>query len=319
MHFLLYPLLLIFFSTHLEPNRKAEWGFHAHKKINEIAIFSLPPEMIGFYQHHMSTIIERSVNPDKRRYINENEGPRHFIDLDAYGSDPLAQLPKKWQEAIEQYGDSTLTEHGIVPWHMVRVKYYLTQAFLNQDADQILKISADLGHYVGDAHVPLHTTSNYNGQKTNQRGIHGFWESRLPELFDQQYDLFVGKAEYIENVNDAAWNAVANAHLALDSVLIFEAQISQEFSPTKKYSFEVRGNQTVKVYSYEFSEAYHQRLQGMVERKMRASIKLIADLWFTCWVDGGQPTLNKLILEDNKIIKRRIDSLLIRDGSHGRN
>lgn len=275
--------------------------------------------MIGFYKHHMSTIIERSVNPDKRRYINENEGPRHFIDLDAYGSDPLAQLPKKWQEAIEQYGDSTLIQHGIVPWHMVRVKYYLTQAFLNQDADQILKISADLGHYVGDAHVPLHTTSNYNGQKTNQRDIHGFWESRLPELFDQQYDLFVGKAEYIENVNDAAWNAVANAHLALDSVLIFEAQISQEFSPTKKYSFEVRGNQTVKVYSYEFSEAYHQRLQGMVERKMRASIKLIADLWFTCWVDGGQPTLNKLILEDNKIIKRRIDSLLIRDGSHGRN
>ena len=275
--------------------------------------------MIGFYKHHMSTIIERSVNPDKRRYINENEGPRHFIDLDAYGSDPLAQLPKKWQEAIEQYGDSTLIQHGIVPWHMVRVKYYLTQAFLNQDADQILKISADLGHYVGDAHVPLHTTSNYNGQKTNQRGIHGFWESRLPELFDQQYDFFVGKAEYIENVNDAAWNAVANAHLALDSVLIFEAQISQEFSPTKKYSFEVRGNQTVKVYSYEFSEAYHQRLQGMVERKMRASIKLIADLWFTCWVDGGQPTLNKLILEDNKIIKRRIDSLLIRDGSHGRN
>lgn len=275
--------------------------------------------MIGFYKHHMSTIIERSVNPDKRRYINENEGPRHFIDLDAYGSDPLAQLPKKWQEAIEQYGDSTLIQHGIVPWHMMRVKYYLTQAFLNQDADQILKISADLGHYVGDAHVPLHTTSNYNGQKTNQRGIHGFWESRLPELFDQQYDLFVGKAEYIENVNDAAWNAVANAHLALDSVLIFEAQISQEFSPTKKYSFEVRGNQTVKVYSYEFSEAYHQRLQGMVERKMRTSIKLIADLWFTCWVDGGQPTLNKLILEDNKIIKRRIDSLLIRDGSHGRN
>ena len=167
--------------------------------------------------------------------------------------------------------------------------------------------------------MPLYTTSNYNGQKTNQRGIHRLWESSLPELFDQQYDLFVGKVEYIENVNDAAWNAVANAHLALDSVLIFEAQISQEFSPTKKYSFEVRGNQTVKVYSYEFSEAYHQRLQGMVERKMRASIKLIADLWFTCWVDGGQPTLNKLILEDNKIIKRRIDSLLIRDGSHGRN
>jgi hypothetical protein len=44
-----------------------------------------------------------------------------------------------------------------------------------------------LGHYIGDAHVPLHTTSNYNGQKTNQHGIHGLWESRIPEqLFDER-------------------------------------------------------------------------------------------------------------------------------------
>ncbi|MBT5506023.1 MAG: hypothetical protein HOK17_02635 [Flammeovirgaceae bacterium] len=58
--------------------------------------------------------------------------------------------------------------------------------------------------------------------------------------------MFVGKAEYIENVNSAAWNAVVNAHLALDSVLILEAQISQEFSPTKKYSFVVRGPRWLK-------------------------------------------------------------------------
>ena len=75
----------------------------------------------------------------------------------------------------------------------------------------------------------------------------------------------------------------------------------------------------VKVYLYEFSEACHQRLQDMVERKIRASIKLIADFWCTCWVDDGQPILNELILEDNKIIKSPIDSLFIRDGNHGRN
>ena len=129
----------------------------------------------------------------------------------------------------------------------------------------------------------------------------------------------MGKAEYIDNVNDAAWDAVANAHLALDSVLTLEAQVSRQISPTKKYSFEVRGNQTVKVYSYEFSEAYHQRLQGMVERKMRSSIKLIADLWFTCWVDGGQPNLSALILEGSRVKKDQVGSLLMREGSHGRN
>jgi hypothetical protein len=33
----------------------------------------------------------------------------------------------------------------------------------------------------------------------------------------------------------------------------------------------------------------------MVERRMRASIKLTGDLWFTAWVEAGQPDLSKLI------------------------
>ena len=65
----------------------------------------------------------------------------------------------------------------------------------------------------------LHTTENYNGQLTKQIGIHGFWESRLPELYADEYNFFVGKANYIENTQLKAWEAVTNAHLALDSVL----------------------------------------------------------------------------------------------------
>ena len=43
-----------------------------------------------------------------------------------------------------------------------------------------------------------HTTENYNGQFTNQKGIHGFWESRIPELFYDEYDFITGKAKYID-------------------------------------------------------------------------------------------------------------------------
>ena len=49
-------------------------------------------------------------------------------------------------------------------------------------------------YYVGDAHVPLHTTENYNGKMTGQKGIHGFWESRLPEINADNYNFFVLKA-----------------------------------------------------------------------------------------------------------------------------
>jgi hypothetical protein len=59
----------------------------------------------------------------------------------------------------------------------------LTQAFKEKRKSEILFIAADLGHYIADAHMPLHTSDNHDGQLTDQKGIHSLWESRLPELF----------------------------------------------------------------------------------------------------------------------------------------
>ena len=53
----------------------------------------------------------------------------------------------------------------------------------------IIKFSAELSHYVGDAFVPLHTTINYDGQLTDQKGLHSLWESQLPERFINDYKL----------------------------------------------------------------------------------------------------------------------------------
>ncbi|RED92814.1 zinc dependent phospholipase C family protein [Marinoscillum furvescens] len=272
------------------------WGFFAHQKINRHAVFSLPPEMIGFYKQHIQYLTEKAVNPDKRRYVNKLEAPRHYIDVDVYGDSAVYRLPRYWKDAVAMYGEDSLHAFGVVPWHISMVKYQLTQAFLQRNSDKILRYSADLGHYIGDANVPLHTTENYNGQLTGQVGIHGFWESRLPELFFDDYDLWIGKASYIRNCQEAAWDAVTQAHEALDSVLRFERELTQEFSSDKKYSFEERGVSTVRVYSYEFSKAYHDRLNGMVERQLRRATKMVADFWYTAWIDGGQPDLEYLLI-----------------------
>lgn len=278
-----------------------KWGFYAHRHINRLAVFTLPPELINFYKQHIVYVTENAINPDQRRYAVEGEAPRHYIDLDIYGDSALYVVPHNWFEAVEKYSEDTLQAYGIVPWHITLMKYQLTKAFEAHDLDRILRYSADIGHYIGDANVPLHTTENYNGQFTGQYGIHGFWESRLPELYMEDYDFFVGKAEYVDHVNSKAWEAVTNAHLALDSVLTFEKQLSQRFPDGKKYSYEERGQSTVKVYSKKYSAAYDKLLDGMVERRMRASIKMVGDIWFTCWVDAGQPDvamLQALSLDD---------------------
>ncbi len=269
------------------------WGFFAHKKINRMAVFTLPDGMIGFYKQHIEYISEHAVDPDKRRYANEDEAPRHYIDIDHYGKHPFDSVPQWWKKAVAKYSEDTLKAYGIVPWHIEKMVYRLSEAFKEENMDLILHYSADLGHYIADAHVPLHTTENYNGQLTNQKGIHGFWESRIPELKSEGYDYWVGRAKYIEKPINKAWDVVKASHAAVDSVLIFERELNAIYPSDKKYSFENRGASVMKVYSKEYTEDYDRLLNGMVERRMREAIITIGSLWYTAWVNAGKPNLNR--------------------------
>ncbi|MBW6483432.1 MAG: S1/P1 Nuclease [Vicingaceae bacterium] len=274
------------------------WGFFGHKKINRMAVFTLPPEMIKFYKKNIEYITEHAVDPDKRRYAVEGEAPRHYIDIDHYehyGSDPFIIVPRKWNDAVLKFSEDTLQAYGIVPWHVNVMVIRLTKAFETKDYDKILKVSADLGHYIGDSHVPLHTTKNYNGQLTNQKGIHGFWESRLPELKHQEYDYFVGRAKYVDDVQNDVWDVVKASFTAKDSVLNIEKQLNDEFPQDRKYSVENRGAAIMKVYSEAYSNRYHEKLNGMVERRLIESIVKVGSYWYTAWVNAGQPNLDELL------------------------
>jgi hypothetical protein len=288
--FSVFISILILFSFN-----SIKWGFFGHQRINKLAIFTLPVEMMPFYKKNMTYIMEHAVDPDKRRYAIKEEAPRHFIDLDAYGDSAIATLPHYYKEAVEKIGEDSLAKHGIVPWHIQFIKYQLTEAFKEKNPYKIIRLSADIGHYIGDANVPLHTTRNYNGQFTNQVGIHGFWESRLPELFSNSYDFFVGKAEYLPSTQVAAWKAVENAHRCLDSVLVFEQKLTASTKASRKYVVDNRNGVSIKTYSREFSKNYHNMLNEQVQRQMKASIKMLGDFWYTSWVDAGQPDLTPLL------------------------
>jgi hypothetical protein len=290
----------ILFLSHIAE----DWGFYGHQLINQQAVYSLPPELIGFYKPHIQFITEKSVNPDRRRYAVEGEAEKHYIDLDHYGDSALFILPKYWFEAIEKIPEDSLRQNGIGPWSAYLTMISLTKAFEQKNSQAILRLSADLGHYLADLNVPLHTTKNYNGQLTGQEGIHGFWESRIPELMAKDYSLWVGKAEYVEKPQLAIWDAVKNAHTQVDSVLRIERELTLSFSEDQKYSYEERNGLTVRVYSRDFTEAYAQALDHQVERQMKRSIKMIADFWYTAWINAGQPDLGKLdeaMVEEEKL------------------
>ena len=282
------------------------WGFYAHKQINYFAVFLLPPEMMALYKHHISFLAEHAVDPDKRRYAVAGEGAHHYIDIDRYGKNASAILPEAWDSAVARFSVDSLNARGIVPWWIQTMMRRLTAAFKEKNQSKILKLSAELGHYIADAHVPLHACSNHNGQFTHQVGIHAFWESRLPELLaEKEWDFFIGKAVYIQNPADFIWKRVFESAAAADTVLSVEKKLSNQFGSDQRYAFGDRNGVLVKQYSASYTRAYDALLQGMVERRMRQSIFAVASFWYTAWVNAGQPDVKNLsgltfTEEDNK-------------------
>lgn len=271
------------------------WGFYAHQKINYYATFLLPPQMMVLYKFNIAFISEHAVDPDKRRYAVADEGSRHYIDIDHYGVYPYTNLPHKWKEAVGRFGEDSLKEYGIVPWHIQVMLGRLTAAFKEKNFTKIMKTSAELGHYIADSHVPLHANSNHNGQYTNQRGIHGFWESRVPELLaEKNWDFFIGQAAYIPNPLDFTWARVLESAKAADSVLHIEKELTKQFATDKKYAFENRNGVLIRQYSTAFTIAFDKKMEGMIERRMRQSIFAVASFWYTAWVNAGQPDLKSL-------------------------
>jgi len=280
------------------PPQALTWGFYTHKLINKNAIFILPSEMIGFYKKHMKYIVEHSGDPDRRTRIVPGEAEKHYIDIDHYGPNPFDVVPKRWKDAIAKYTEDTLREYGISPWNIEKVTYSLTQAFRDENVDQILYYSANLGHYIADITVPLHNTQYYNGKTSAQHGIHGFWESSIPELVAKNYTFFVGKAEYIESPLDRAWEIVKESSFQVDTIYAIYDYMEKNFPVDKKYVFSQRGNTILKQYSKEYIMEFEKRSNYMVMRKIRTAIHNVGSYWYTAWVNAGQPDLKKI--EDKK-------------------
>ncbi len=184
------------------------------------------------------------------------------------------------------------SSYGIVPFALKQAHYRLVKAFKKQDLSTIVRLSTDYGHYIADAHVPLHTTENYNGQLSGQEGIHAFWESRLPELYaDKEYDYFVGKAEFIDDVDRFYWDIVLDSHSHLEKVFGEEKRIRASLPPDKIYCYQERNGLTIRTQCPEFAEAYNIAMSTMVEDRFRSSIRAIGSLWYTAWVQAGRPDL----------------------------
>jgi hypothetical protein len=264
------------------------WGFLVHRTINQLAIYELPSAMGSFFFKNREYLVYHSPRPDLRRNSDPAEAPRHFIDLEMYGTN----VPTKWEDAVKRYGWDSIQKAGFVPWHIEWVMQRLTGAFRSGDKDSILFYAADLGHYISDAQVPLHTTENYDGQLTNQKGLHSLWESMIPELNLTDYRLSSShKAVYLRQPGKEIWKSIWTANQLVPELLQKEREVSAQFSLDEKYRVQNRNGREVRSYSTAFAKAYAASLGKTINQQLIAATDLLADCWYTCWVDAGKPDL----------------------------
>ena len=275
--------------------------------VNGTDSLTLIPHRIDDTLHYMdvdSAILYTFPLDSARQFFNKEIMPQYYEDTWQVPSttiDTSALAGLRGSLFMEDH----FSQDGILPYHLLSMKHFLTAAFRDQDQDKILRLSAEYGHYIGDAHVPLHTTTNYNGQLTDQVGIHAFWESRIPELFaEAEYNFVVGRAKYIEDPNAFFWDVILDSHKLLDDVLLIEKELSETYPNDQQYCYDDRLGRTIRTQCPEYAKAYQEAMNGMVEARMQDAILAISSIWYTCWVDGGQPDLKpaKLDIEAEPIV-----------------
>lgn len=270
----------------------SSWGFLVHKTVNQLAIYNLPAPLQGFFYDNMEYLVENAPRPDNRKRFDKTEDTKHFINIEQYGKNAINNMPLDWESAVKKYSADSLKKYGWGPYNAMDQMDRLTNAFKTKNKDSIIFYVSDLGHYIADLHVPLHTTTNYDGQLTGQKGLHGLWESYIPELSINQYDLYNKHAAvYLKNPAEALWKDIRKANALLPEMFAKETKLTEKFTPTTKYKTQMRYGKEAKVYTKEFAEAYAVELGPTINGQLIASANMLTDFIYTAWVNAGKPDL----------------------------
>src|SRR4051812_311257 len=275
--FALFALALA--SIHPAPVRA--WGFNGHKFITDRAIDLVLPELRPFFQKFRTTIVEHSIDPDTYRTMGfTEEPPRHFLDMDAYGPFPFRDLPQDYKEAVEKRGADFVIKNGTVPWRAEEIYNQLRDNFRQLPTapyarDNVKLFSAVLAHYVGDSFQPFHAAVNYDGQMTNQQGIHSRFETELFDRYQDKLRIAPGPVTIIAEPRAYIFSTLTDSFQLVEPILAADREA-------------VKGRT-------EYDDAYFavmfQKTGPIMEKRLSGAIAAVASLINSAWVEAGRPSL----------------------------
>ena len=258
------------------------WGNKAHRLVNVRAIEMLPEEM-NLMKEWKEYIGDRASDADIRRdnRSDTTEWPKHFIDIDYYAEFVAGKMIYNKDELISLYSAETVTKMGLLPWAALEAYNKLVQSFKEKNRDKVLIFAADLGHYVADGHQPFHTMLNYDGQLTDQKGIHGRYESEMVNRYIDQISnsLTTREIKYVGNPLEYIFDYLTASNFY--SPIIFTAD-------------KITYAQTSSHGSGDYYRLMWFRTKHVTINQLSDAAGALASLIYSAWIDAGRPDLSEL-------------------------
>jgi hypothetical protein len=270
------------------------WGNEGHRMINRLAAGALPADVPAFLrsQAAVQEIEYLGPEPDRWRSPSEPElvsaqAPEHFIDLepaDALG----APLPHKRFDFMKMaYAAGQKPDRiGLQPWQATEVwerlkaalREYRQLSAAHQDTHDVeqaaIFYAGWLGHYVGDASQPLHTTDKYNG-----------WVGPNPNGYTTEHNIHW----QFEGVFVAANLKDLNAQPKMTPVHAIDGDMFDSYVAYLRHT----ATYVEKVYQLEksggFTGAGTPESKDFTSERLAAGASMLRDMIYTAWLDSVKP------------------------------
>jgi hypothetical protein len=269
------------------------WGNEGHRMINRLAISTLPTDAPAFLRSEAAIQEIEYLGPEPDRWrspaepeLNAAQAPEHFIDLEL--ADALGPLPRRrldFEGKVFAAGQRP-EKIGLQPWEATEVwerlksalREYRQLSAAHQDTAAVeqaaIFYAGWLGHYVGDASQPLHTTVQYNG-----------WTGPNPNGYSTEHKIhwqfegpFVAANLHIPDVQPRMTVGHAIEGDIFDSYVGYLRHTATYVE--KVYQLEKAGG---------FTGAGSPESRDFTADRLAAGASMLRDMIYTAWVDSSQP------------------------------
>lgn len=252
------------------------WGEKAHRKINSSCVNYFPSELKAL-RVWGPQLGEHGSDADHRKKNDKNEFVRHFIDMDNY--DQFRQQNKIQEDFAAdcaRYGRPFVMKNGTLPWVTDSTYRALISNMRKGEWDQAVLTAADLGHYVGDVHMPLHITANYDGQLSSQKGIHARYESEMIDRYIETVHLKKARIKKVSQVKTQVFGYLYDNYTYTAPLLRAD-----------RNAYTRAGHQ--------YNDAYYASLWKdtgkFTTRLLKEASQTLASLIYSAWIEAGKPKI----------------------------